>query len=356
MADLNPGSSAPSAPAPSTSASTTPAAAPVSAPATTSTPGAPITARQSVEATAARLAAADSPSAENAKVGEVPTTAPTPAETIAQPTNAPNTEPTGAVPPERLPAIVRNAREKAVNELVSSLGVPDVDALRVAADFRNRIAQDPLEFYNQLGQELRQSPEYANRMGQPSTPPQAAATQDPEPQPDLYTEVNGERHEVYSASQLREWQKWNGRQQTEARREEIAPLSEFVRNQQRAEEQRQIREQSRTEAGSLIEDMRAYPHFTKENEPKIAERFANMDPALKKRLGSAGALQRAYNDFLRDEVFPRIDSDAEQRVRGDFTRRASVTSVRPGGGHNTGVRKPTNVAELSAHIKRMSGQ
>lgn len=222
------------------------------------------------------------------------------------------------------------------------------DALSLIADMR----RDPVSFYRQLGTDLTGHPTY----GKALQPPPA---EEPEPGPDLFsTDPQGNRIELYSAKRQKEWREWNDKRVMSQVDQRLNPLQQWHQTAQREEQNRTIIEGARSTASEVMKDMRTnYPYFTKEAEPKIAEYLAKVPADTKRRIGAVAALHVAYTQYLKNDVFPTIDSKAEAKIRKEFGMKAASSQggVKPGGGNVAGaVKKPTTVAELSKHLERLS--
>jgi len=277
---------------------------------------------------------------------------------VATPDGQPPAE--GVIPPVAAPAPasepegVRNLRTayEAYKSKVGWAENHDPEEVKNALELITEMRADPVSFYRRLGTDLTGHPTY----GKALQPPPAEA---PEPGPDLFTtDEAGNRIEMYSAKRQREWREWNDKRVMGQVDQRLNPLQEWHRNAQSEEQRRTIIEGAKSTATEVMNDMRAnYPYFTKENEPKIAEFLAKIPAATKKRIGSIAALNVAYTQFLKAEIFPNIDKRAEDRIRKEFGMKAAASSgsVKPGGGNVSGVpKRPTNVGELAKHLERLS--
>ena len=101
------------------------------------------------------------------------------------------------------------------------------------------------------------------------------------------------------------------------------------------------------------------PHF-EEYKADIAKELEQVDPRVRRQVGSVAALYMAYNKVLAEKVFPTIGRDAESKVREGFKRSAAASNgqVKPGAGVD-GKPKPLkdgDVDGLAAHMARLASQ
>lgn len=226
---------------------------------------------------------------------------------------------------------------------------------QTAIELLQELRTNPVAFYRQLNQDLLGRPEYATQL-QPTAPTQ----EDPEPKADLVTRgPDGREIRVYSEEQQQKWRDWNNARVMKNVDEKLNPLNEFHRTQQEFVQQAEIRERAKAHTESTMAEMRKMPHFAgPENEEKIAQKLRAIPPHIKKQVGAVAALNMAYNQHLRDNIFPTLNQTAEQRVREEMARKANAGAgtVTPGGGNQPrGTVQPKNTSELSAHLRKLAG-
>lgn len=309
--------------APPAASAATPAAAPAST---------PVTARSAVEGAFDRAGKDASPASGDGKPPAGVVTPPVP--------------PAGTPPPpgDTGLANLRTAYEnlKRNTEWARSL---NPDQVRIILARWDAMQRDPLSFYRQLGAELNTVPDYAAQLAPPKD--------DPEPGPDVYTMVNGEKVEMYSAKRQKEWREWNDRQSDRRQEERINPLMEWVNKAKAQAEEGEIRTEARKTVSQVLTDLREVPYF-KENEERVSQVLAQMNPGIKAQIGVIASLYLAWSYVQRHHVFPTITSEAEKKVREDMERKAAAAagSARPnGGGQSAGSgARPSNPAQLAAKM------
>lgn len=241
-------------------------------------------------------------------------------------------------------AQLRSAYE-ALKQKYSRFDNMDIDDVLGWYEERQRFQNDPVAWYRQLGTELGSHPTFSTAMQPPK--------QDPEPQPDLYTVIDGEKVFSYSAGQQKKWQEWNDRRIDAKWEQRLNPMQEWVTQARNSAVNSQIVEGARTTATNVLNELRQYPHF-KEGEAKIAQRLAAMDPKVKKEIGAIAALHLAYSQYLRDDVLPKRDADIKKQMEAEARRKAngSAGTVVPGTGGNTATQnRPQNVGQLANAFK-----
>lgn len=316
----------------------------------------PTTARAAIEK--AFTAEAQPPSSSGTPAGEAPkpiegvTTPPAgdgvetpPAEGVAS--AAPGQQPT---PPAQTAESVGIANLRAQYEALKRQYAPlegmDIDEIRQWMAERARFRADPVAWYRQLGTELGGHEQFRSAMQPPAKP-------EPEPQPDLYAMVDGEKVYSYSAGQLKKWHEWNNRQTQAMIEERLNPMQRWVSQAERTTRDNQIMASSRSTAAEVLGEMRTYPHF-KEGEAKIAERLASIPKAVRQKVGAIAALHMAYAAYLKHDVMPNRDAEVRKQVEADARRKAAAStgSVAPGGGQQTGTgKRPMNQKELADKLR-----
>lgn len=320
------------------------------------TPAAPAVAAPSSAPTASAAmeraaAAASSPAPVPAvKIGDDPSLVPDPAKvgataaaTVQPPaTGQPEAGAKGPIPFDRHESALKNARESARAEVEKSFewakGL-DGGAVREAVSLIQELRKDPKAFYARLGSEL----------GAQGT----ADTSDELPEADLIDQTG--KIKAYSADAVQKAIAVSVQRMQKQLLGELQPLLDEHRTNLTAKEERQRDEQGVKDAGEAIRNLEQYPHFV-ENKAAIGKIYGEIPADMRAKLGAIQCLYMAYNEFLKSNVFPGIESAAEKRVRDGFSRKAA-TSV---GAHPTDqggqptTKTPTNQRELAAHMERMA--
>lgn len=347
------------------STATTPTATPSPAPSSAPAAAAPVSARPSAAASLAKVAAvAQVASSATTPVEPAPGALPDSAkgaEAKVQPGEAGTVPDKGAsdlwtdIPEGRREAITRNIRETAAREATEAVmkefgWAKEIGQERAMASvgIAVRMAQDPVSFYRQLGQELQQAGMLEAEGGDPDP-----ATSDPEPQPDLQSE-DGKK--VYSDAQLRKLREWDHRQLEKRFLGHVQPLREDLESRQQRDHVASIITSSREEANQVMTEMRAKPHF-KEHEAEIGQALQAIPADVRAKIGAVRALHMAYETVLETKVFPTIEANVEKRVRDGLREKAAVGigTVTPGGQPAAAVPQVRNVDQLAARMRQMAG-
>lgn len=256
---------------------------------------------------------------------------------------------TGEAPEARITAATRNARTTLLQTIGDSVGLGrplaegDLKDLKTGMGLLTDLRDHAEEFFLSLGKELGYE-----------IPQQAAETYTM-PKPSLKSE---DGREAYSAEEVSQIADIIERKVTAKLMGEMQPLigDREARATETARES--VIRESRTLAGQALTEAREMPHF-KEHEPAISERMRALttaDPQLRQRIGAIGVLYRAYNEILKEKVFPSIDTSAETRIREDNARKAAgSTIVHPTGSSGDGKKvELRGVDDLARHMERMA--
>lgn len=205
------------------------------------------------------------------------------------------------------------------------------------------LTQDSMGFLHEL----------ANRLGvQLPTTKKPTAPGEDWPEAALHSE---DGKGAYSDAQVREMLARQEDRILATVRGEMRPVSEFVGSEQETRQQNEAIAQATQTKDAILTRARQMPNF-KENEAAIATVLREMDPAIKKQLGPAGALYEAYQTFVRENL-PTLEASAEKSVRESFNRKAAAArgSVDPAGSGGEGVKVELNgPASLATHMEKMA--
>lgn len=196
--------------------------------------------------------------------------------------------------------------------------------------------------------------ELASRLGVtlPSTKEPAAAEE--WPQPELRSE---DGKGAYSDAQVKTMLQSQEQRILKLVRGEMQPVTGFVQSEQETRQQNDAIAQATQTKDAILGRARQMPNF-KENEAAIAQVMRDMDPALKKQLGPAGALYEAYQTFVRENL-PTLEAAAEKTVRESFNKKAASAKgqVDPSGsGGDTGKVNLDGPAALASHMEKLAAQ
>lgn len=258
----------------------------------------------------------------------------------------PAAQATGEAPASRIEAAVRNAREETRREVEAQFapfkGMNPED-VQVGLQVLQELRADPEAFFRDLGNRLK------TRGG--------GATEEEEAYPAADIVNKDGTLKTYSEATHQKILDIHARRVEAQLMKKLQPFIKFAETEQsqRAEATAQS-QRDQTIAGALVE-ARKLPHFTKENEPAILAAIQAIPEAQRKELGPVACLHMAYGAFLRDKVFPTIESAAEKKVRESFQRKANAGAggVHPsdqgGDPKNTPIK---GVDGLARHMERLA--
>lgn len=261
-----------------------------------------------------------------------------------------NAQPAGSqpvadqTPVHRIEAAVRNAREQTrreVEQQFSAFKGMNPEEVQTGLQILRNLQANPAQFFQELGQHLRGSQQGGEEY----------------PEADLVSKDG--QLKTYRDETLRKMLDIHGQRVMAQVMGQMKPFLDSSRAEQAQRQesaQQAAREQSIREA---LTEARQLPHFTKENEPAILESIQNIPEDRRRALGPVASLHLAYNTFLRDRVFPTLQSETEKKVRESFTKKANAGA---GQAHPTDqggeAQKPAlrNARDLSRHLAQMEEQ
>jgi hypothetical protein len=224
---------------------------------------------------------------------------------IAQPQSdgsTASTEPKGPIPYERHEAILRGEREK--RKALEWAANVNPDRYRQMSEWYELADRNPVEFYRRFEAGLKQHPTWGQYM-QPQQPPQAQA----EPEPDLVAE-NGQP--VYSASQLKKWQEWNGAKTKAEFQSLVNPLLQ-------KSQQSEMQEQAQSFAKKWIDELSGLEGF-EELRGDIAKRLKE-----DRRLSPLTAYKRAYAETYK----PKQAQASRDTLLAEMNQKAQANTANP---------------------------
>lgn len=245
------------------------------------------------------------------------------------------------VPPrEEWERILNNARSEATKpfEWVRQLG-DNVDPNEVMQllNVARRLYADPQAFARDLMEELGQGQQEEEELV--------------DPEPDYQSEDGKSR--FFSEKSLRTLLK---NQESRLMRQ-FRPAMDLVSREEQREQVRTMMAEAKATATQALQVASKLPHF-EEYKADIAKELSQVDPQVRRQVGSVAALYMAYNKVLAEKVFPKIGREAEDKVREGFKRSAttSVGQIKPGQGAE-GKPKPLkdgDVDGLAAHMANLA--
>ena len=247
---------------------------------------------------------------------------------------------------------MNNARQKIEDEIGFVRALGNRESVTEAVSLTQRLFQDPRAFYEQLGQELGIGTANGNGHAQ-QEPPTAAPEPFTIPEGDLQTEDGRQR--AYSEKAMRSIIQGLRDDITRELTEQFQPALEYAtegREQQRLSE---IRAESAQTIREAITAAREYPHF-KENEKAIAQVLNAMDPRVKAKVGTVGAMWMAYSKVMAEQVLPSLGANAEARTIADLQRSAHAGSSTVAS-TSTAAPPPKiregNITDLAKHLQQV---
>lgn len=315
---------------------------------------------ESGSGTVERLSASDSlmkatesaSSADNVGETVTETTVKPGADTTVQPENLTETQPPagqpgkpGEAPENRIQAAVRNARAEVEKQYEAFKGL-DPQQVRTGMALLAEIQADPRAFAEQLMQRLGMT----LPQGEPEPAPVPAEFKMPEA--DLVS-ADGKLR-TFSEKAVAALVQNLTQHLTGQFTSQLKPIQEFVSSEQTSRQVAEEKAQMLERVNSAVESIKGMPHY---DEQGVLSALRGMDKGLRAQLGPVGALHHAYSLYLRDSVFPTIDSQAEQRVRDGFKRKAAASegTVQPNGTAGQAKKPSLQTADdLAAHMARMA--
>lgn len=274
----------------------------------------------------------------------------TPAAAIVQP-GAGDEKVTGPVPADRHMAAVKNARDKGKEEGAAEANAKygwlqgvDEKGARTAFGIASQLLSDPLSFVQRLAGELGLT---VAKAGAPKTEEEEAF-----PTADL---VGDGGVKAYSEAAVLKIIDINNRKLEAKLNGTLKPVLDARQKQKDDEDRAAVVSDAKATIDAALTEARKLPHFTKENEPAILTVLQGIPVEQRKQMGVVGALYYAYNLFLKDKVFPTIDTAAEERVRDSFKKKAAASVGATPGASGAAVTKTplNNVTQLAKHMADM---
>lgn len=303
-----------------------------------------------IKAATAASSAEESATTPDASAGAIPPGATSDARGQPKVTGA--TVTSGEAPVSRIEAAVKNARAEARAAVEAQYAwAKDVDPqdVQVGGALLYDLRTNAKQFLQELAQELGATLSF----GTP-TAETVETVDEAFPAPDLVSPDG--RLKTYSDATLQKMLHIHGRKVAKELRGEMAPMLEFV-NGERETRAEQGRQQQVVEATkSALAEARKLPHFTKENEPLIAEKLKAIDPSIRRQVGSVAALYIAYNQMLSEKVFPTIETAAEVRVQNNNSKKAAASVGAHPVDQGGEAKKPVlrGVDDLAKHMERLA--
>lgn len=323
---------------------------------------APMSALEAVESVAASSAAdPTTPTNEQPSANADATVPPVQTEGAPAVNDKPSTDDKGVPPEHRWPAILENARTKAVEEAQAAwrqqYGWAEAiqpEQLHEMAQFYERAAQDPYAHVEDAVADMLARPEYAPKvkslaariLGQRGAASQADV--DIEPDIPVLDDQGREVTRAYSAEAMkqvlqRELQK------------AINPLSEDLKARKaqadEAERHRQQTEYVTRETSRIGSMLSGLPKYGEHTEP-IKARIAEL--ARLPEWGQSSPESIAYRAYI-DVVYPKLTATAQSDVLDSLKQKAGAQMEKPSSSSATPLQRPRNVRDLEKTIASLAG-
>ena len=258
----------------------------------------------------------------------------------------------GPIPLADHQKILENTRAKTRAEVLAQVDrdigwarqVPR-ESFQEVAGFAQRLHQDPVGFYQWLGQELANHPQYGPQMrggngqGQPTHQ---------EPKPDI--EVHDEQGRVigmtYSDKQQAVRDQWLERRITAGINRTIQPIQQA--HQRAQQEASRLALETKVSQGADALETRIFKILDgrKDLGPKVNE-LLKADPSL-------DPIDAAV--MVREQVIsPTIQATAQQKVADEQKRKALGNTVSGNGAITAPAARPKNAKELAAYLANLDG-
>lgn len=322
----------------------------------------PMSALEAVQSVAASSAAEPTtPTNEQPSASADATVPPVQTEGAPAVTDNPSTDgkPAGGAPPEeRWPAILDNARTKAVEEYREKYGWAeqiDQTQLHEMARFYERAAKDPYAHVEDAVADMLARPEYAPKvkslaariLGQRGA---ASPNADVDIEPDIpvLDDQGREVTRAYSADAMKQLL------QRELQKA-INPLSEDLKTRKaqadEAERHRQQTEYVTRETSRIGSMLSGLPKYGEHTEP-IKARIAEL--ARLPEWGQSSPESIAYRAYI-DVVYPKLTASAQSDVLDSLKQKAGAQMEKPSSSSATPLQRPTNVRDLEKTIASLAG-
>lgn len=256
---------------------------------------------------------------------------------------------TGEAPEARIVAATKNAREQATREVEARYEAfkgLDPAEVKLAMQVLSELRSDTAKFHQELGQRING--------GQP-----AAAATAPEEYPAADLVSKDGTMKTYTDATMQKVLDVHGKRVKAELMAELKPYLNYTDSEQKrtaTAEAEAARDRFLTEA---LTEARQMPHFTKANEPAILEEMEAIPLHVRKAIGPVAVIHRAYNSFLHKKVFPTVDSEADKRLRDEYSRKAaagggSAHPTQQGGDPKPTVIRDGDVDGLARHMARLA--
>ena len=239
----------------------------------------------------------------------------------------------GEAPERRIESAVRNARA----DVMTRFGL--------TADANPEDVRAGMRLVQALRTDMRGT---LKRLSARLEPEDSGSGEEAYPEADLVSKDG--QLKTYRAETFQKILDIHGRKVAQQVMQEMAPLRDFVDT----ETERREADDRRAYLKSAIDEVKGRPHF---NEAGVHEALKAIPLEERRAMGPVAALNVAYSNFLRDKVFPGIDTAAEERVRKANLKKAAASdgSVHPAqGGGDPKKRELRNVSDLSAHLSDLA--
>jgi len=285
------------------------------------------------------------PPADTADAPTIAAPAPEPVETV---TAAPEKDKKGPIPYDRHEAALKNARDKASQEIEHKFRETHKDSLKFGEAFE----RDPVATTGKLIATLAQHPEFGPKIVAEaarllSTRAKQPTAVDEEPQPDFQTPDGAT---FYSAAAQAKREAWLVQKITnEVKQSLIDPLHQKVEPLVSREQQRELTERQTAreqavygEMKELYGDYEGEPYF-KEHKKEIGARTLAL---MKEGKTPERAIAKAYREVLLSKGV----ADRQQQLTAQAVAKATGSTVQPGSVASAPAKRPTSFREAFAGI------
>ena len=210
-----------------------------------------------------------------------------------------------------------------------------------AQQWYDRVRENPIDVYQQLGRELESHPRFGPQLKKPEE------FQLPEP-----ALVSQDGQKVYSVDQLQQIRDYDQRT-AEARIAAVAQQVESQVQQLQAQfQQRQQYEQLEAASKAVGDRLRSLEGWNDSLEQAVVSDFAKVP---REELARDGAYATLLSLYIKHRQ-PVVKKEAKSQVVDTLEKKAAATTVSPSrSGGTAPSKRPSNVRELEAHLEKLAG-
>jgi hypothetical protein len=202
------------------------------------------------------------------------------------------------------------------------------------------LQENPIDFYERLGRELKAHPHLGPQLKAPSEVPK----------PSLKSE---DGKAAYTAEEAQALVNHFVNQAQVQTGQQVQQLQRQLDGLQQSDRKRSMQAESQVYTRDLMAEMSARPGFV-DNQGAIEKAFAAIPKTDVARDGVRASLYRAYLDVFTKSIGPSQAKKTEQRVLTTLKKKAGATAVDPSDTPTSDRTGPKNVRELAKHLESLA--